>query len=301
MIEKSNVDSISLAGNSSKINTYFSFCSKKQLTIFKLIEKAFNKKELEYIKDIYFNLLEEEKLLMKKLRFNYMQLQPDINSEMRAILIDWLISVHLKFRLKPETLYQTVYLIDAYLSNSYIKRNELQLLGITALFIAAKFNEIYYPKIDEFVNITDNAYKKSDVLSMEINIFKVLTFDIFLPNHLDFFNIISKCFSFDDVTHNLGLYFMESSLLNDLLIQYPPSVIALACAYIVMKFFNIKNYHLLYSNNMLKHECPQKIIKEVARQICHLVKFLTGSSYTAIKDKYASEYYKKVSLICESK
>ena len=45
----------------------------------------------------------------------YMQRQDDINEKMRAILIDWIIEVHLKFKLLPETLFLTVNLIDRYL------------------------------------------------------------------------------------------------------------------------------------------------------------------------------------------
>lgn len=46
----------------------------------------------------------------------YMKRQHDINENVRAILVDWLISVHAKFKLLPETLYLTVNLIDRYLS-----------------------------------------------------------------------------------------------------------------------------------------------------------------------------------------
>jgi G2/mitotic-specific cyclin-B, other len=45
----------------------------------------------------------------------YMQRQDDINEKMRSILVDWLIEVHLKFKLVPESLYLTVNLIDRYL------------------------------------------------------------------------------------------------------------------------------------------------------------------------------------------
>ena len=44
------------------------------------------------------------------------QHQPDINSKMRAILVDWLVDVHLKFKLRDETLYETITLIDRYLA-----------------------------------------------------------------------------------------------------------------------------------------------------------------------------------------
>ena len=43
-----------------------------------------------------------------------MLIQTDISDEMRAILIDWLVEVHLKFKLMPETLFLTHNLIDRF-------------------------------------------------------------------------------------------------------------------------------------------------------------------------------------------
>ncbi len=47
--------------------------------------------------------------------YGFMEYQEDINEKMRGILVDWLVEVHLKFKLLPETLYLTVNLIDRYL------------------------------------------------------------------------------------------------------------------------------------------------------------------------------------------
>ena len=63
--------------------------------------------------------------------------QTDINAKMRAILIDWLVEVHHKFKLRPETMYLTVHLIDRYLEKEAVQRNKLQLIGITAMFVAS--------------------------------------------------------------------------------------------------------------------------------------------------------------------
>jgi cyclin B len=54
-----------------------------------------------------------------------MDLQGDVNEKMRAILIDWLVEVHLKFKLVPETLYLTVNLIDRYLEKVEVMRDKL--------------------------------------------------------------------------------------------------------------------------------------------------------------------------------
>jgi len=77
----------------------------------------------------------------------YMELQTDINEKMREILIDWIIEVHMKFTLMPVVLYMTVQIIDRFLSTKQVSRSKLQLVGITSMFIAAKFEEIYPPEV----------------------------------------------------------------------------------------------------------------------------------------------------------
>ena len=83
--------------------------------------------------------------------------QRDINDKMRAILIDWLNEVSTKFKLSPRTLYVTVNLIDRYLEVKELGRQKLQLVGVAAMLIAAKFEEIYAPEVKDFVYITDRV------------------------------------------------------------------------------------------------------------------------------------------------
>jgi hypothetical protein len=127
-----------------------------------------------------------------------MEKQNKINIQMRAILVDWLVYVQYKENFKIETLYQSIWIIDSYLSFEKIEMPKLQLLGIAALLISCKFNEIYYPKLEEFIRITDDIYKKSELLEMEKEILKVLEFEIFSPTSIQFYQIISKIFNFDE-------------------------------------------------------------------------------------------------------
>ena len=251
----------------------------------------------EYINEIYSNLLLDEKNL--KPLYGYIQNQHDINEQMRAILIDWLIEVHYKFHLKDETLYQTVFIIDSYLSAFPILRAKLQLLGIAALLISCKAQEIYYPQLFELIDITDGAYIKDELVEMENHILKILSFNIVSPTAIEFYNIVSRAFNFDQKQYFLGKYFMESSLIDYQMIKYSASVIGVSCAYVVMKFCGINNYKCLYSKNVVKEECPQKIIKEAAREICHLVKNLSNSSLKAVKDKYSLPQFLNVAQFCE--
>ena len=93
--------------------------------------------------------------------------QTDINEKMRAILVDWLIEVHYKFKLLPETLFLTVNLIDRFLERNDVVRTKLQLVGVGAMLIASKYEEIYAPEVRDFVYITDKAYTKEEILIME--------------------------------------------------------------------------------------------------------------------------------------
>ena len=255
----------------------------------------------EYLNEIYSNLLYDEKEIKLKPKIGYMKKQNDINEQMRAILIDWLIEVHYRFRLKSETLFQTVWIIDTYLSIYPIIRARLQLLGIASLLISCKSQEIYYPQLNELIDITDGAYIKEELIEMETHVLKVLNFNIVSPTSNDFYNIIAKAFNFDGRQYLLGKYFLESSLIDYQMIKYSPSVIAVSCAYIVMKFFGINNYKFLYSNDVIKENCPQKIIKEAAREICFLVKNLSQSTLKAVKDKYSLPQFLNVAQYCEQK
>jgi cyclin B len=83
--------------------------------------------------------------------------QDDITEKMRAILIDWLIDVHAKFKLEANTLFMAANIIDRFLSKERISRKQLQLAGVAAMLIACKFEEIYAPEVRDFVYISDEV------------------------------------------------------------------------------------------------------------------------------------------------
>lgn len=99
--------------------------------------------------------------------------QPDINPKMRSILIDWLIEVHRKFELTPETLYLTINIVDRYLSVKTIPRKELQLVGISAMLLASKYEEIWAIEVNIFYS---NLILKNLCVCEEICSFVSLNF-----------------------------------------------------------------------------------------------------------------------------
>ena len=114
-----------------------------------------------YVNDMYNHFRIKETIT--SVRPVYMESQPHINQKMRSILVDWLIEVHLKFKLVPETLYLTVNLIDRYLERAEVSRAKLQLVGVSCLLVASKYEEIYPPELRDLVYICDRAYTRQDV------------------------------------------------------------------------------------------------------------------------------------------
>ncbi|KAH9330317.1 hypothetical protein KI387_002425, partial [Taxus chinensis] len=113
---------------------------------------------------------------------NYMEeVQEDINPSMRGILVDWLVEVAEEYKLVPDTLYLTVSYIDRYLSKNVVNRQRLQLLGVTCMLVASKYEEICAPQVEEFCYITDNTYFRDEVLQMESKVLQHLSFELSTP------------------------------------------------------------------------------------------------------------------------
>jgi cyclin B len=119
---------------------------------------------VEYVQDLYDFYRKTERFSCVPL--DYMAQQFDISDKMRAILIDWLIEVHDKFELMNETLFLTVNLIDRFLSKQAVARKKLQLVGLVALLLACKYEEVSVPIVEDLVVISDKAYTRTDVLEM---------------------------------------------------------------------------------------------------------------------------------------
>jgi hypothetical protein len=258
----------------------------------------------EYMNKIYYNLLkEEEEGIVPKPRYNYMKEQKEINEQMRSILIDWIIDVHYKFGFTDETLFMTVLIIDRYLTVKQITRAKLQLLGITALMIACKHEEIDLPKVDDFIYITDNAYVKDEVLKMENDVLKELSFNLLYPSQIKFFEYLSIHFGFDKKKHMMGKYLMESFLIDIKCTKYKPSIISSACCYIVMKFFKMENYQESYDKKFYSliinddSKYTEHEIKECAKDICLFVDNINKTKFLACQKKYAKPEQEKVSII----
>ncbi|KAK2737169.1 G2/mitotic-specific cyclin [Myotisia sp. PD_48] len=191
---------------------------------------------MEYVVDIFEYLREIEPATMPNP--DYMDHQDELEWEFRGILVDWLIEVHTRFRLLPETLFLTVNIVDRFLSAEVVALDRLQLVGVTAMFIASKYEEVLSPHVASFTHVADNTFTDKEILDAERHILATLNYDISYPNPMNFLRRVSKADDFDGRTRTLGKYFMEISLLDYRLMPYRQSHIAAASMFLARLIFN---------------------------------------------------------------
>uniref|UniRef100_A0A3B3C0N2 G2/mitotic-specific cyclin-B2 n=1 Tax=Oryzias melastigma TaxID=30732 RepID=A0A3B3C0N2_ORYME len=180
----------------------------------------------EYAEDIYHNLKKTEKRFLA--RKGYLERHGEITSGMRVVLVDWLVEVSQEYRMSSDTLYLAVNYTDRFMScTTNVKRNKLQLVGTASLLIAAKYEEIAPPDLNEFVYITDSTYCQKQLLHMESLVLRVLAFRLAAPTPHLFLRLFLSVHSSCVKTENLALYIAELSLLEmNPFLQYTPSLLA---------------------------------------------------------------------------
>lgn len=163
---------------------------------------------------------------------NYMDHQDELEWKMRGILVDWLVEVHTRFHLLPETLFLAVNIVDRFLSEKVVQLDRLQLVGITALFIASKYEEVLSPHVSNFRHVADDGFSDKEILAAERFILSTLDYDLSYPNPMNFLRRISKADSYDVQSRTIGKYLMEICLLDHRFMLYRPSHVAAAAMYL---------------------------------------------------------------------
>ncbi|KAF7503372.1 hypothetical protein GJ744_003936 [Endocarpon pusillum] len=184
----------------------------------------------EYVQEIFEYYKELEGTTMPNP--DYMEHQDDLDWSMRGVLVDWLIEVHTRFRLLPETLFLAVNIVDRFLSSKVVPLDKFQLVGVTAMFIASKYEEVLSPHIGNFVHVADNGFSVDEVLAAERYTLTALKYDLSYPNPMNFLRRISKADNYDIQTRTIGKYLMEISLLDHRFMPYRQSHVAAAAMYL---------------------------------------------------------------------
>lgn len=178
----------------------------------------------EFSQPVFENLKKQEVAFMVDPTY-ISKVQTEIRDTSRAFLLEWIIDVHRKFRLQPESLYVTQLIIDQYLSKVKIQKSQLHLLGVATLLIATKYEEIYPPELRELLAISENKFTKDQVLKMEKEILQALGFILTAPSayrFLERYRMLNRTYQ-DKEVFFYGQYILEVSLLDASLLQFRPS------------------------------------------------------------------------------
>jgi cyclin B len=246
----------------------------------------------EYAQDIFRLLKAKES--EAQVSPSYMQTQQHINTKMRAILVDWLVDVGKKYKLRAETLFLAVQLIDRYLELNATQRPHLQLVGATALMIAAKFEEVYPPQIKEFEYITDKAYTRDEILKMEVTILKSLSFNICCPTAISFLDKYQRVNGCAESHRCLSQYLLELSLVEYKMVKYGPSHLAAASILLSNKLLR----QPAWTSTLVQHtQLSEATLQDCAKEMCGLLESAESSSLQAVRRKFSHSNYHSVAKL----
>ncbi|KAK2660193.1 hypothetical protein Ddye_006726 [Dipteronia dyeriana] len=258
-----------------------------------------------YVTDIYDYLRSMEVEPKRRPLPDYIEkVQKDISANMRGILVDWLVEVSEEYKLLSDSLYLTISYIDRFLSSNVINRQKLQLLGVSSMLIASKYEEINPPNVEDFCYITDNTYTKQEMVKMEADVFKSLKFEMGNPTTKTFLRRLSRVSQEDYKTSSLqleflGYYLAELSLLDYSCVKFLPSLVAASVIYLA-RFITRPKVHPW--NPTLQQYSGYKTsdIKECVLTIHDLYLGRRGGALQAVREKYKQHKFKYVANLPSS-
>jgi len=243
----------------------------------------------EYVQDIFQYLKHIELTTMPNP--NYMESQKELAWQMRGILTDWLIQVHVRFRLLPETLFLCVNIIDRFLSARVVSLAKLQLVGITCMFIAAKFEEVISPSVSHFLLCADSSYTESEILQAERYVLKTLDWNLSYPNPVPYLRRISKADDYNVKVRTLAKYLLEIGVLEWRLIAAPPSLMAAAAIWLARMALGMEQWTANFAHYSSYKESA--LIPTANLMLNYILKPIRHESF---HKKYAGKRYYKSSL-----
>jgi len=246
----------------------------------------------DYVYDImeYLKSAESKRLPSK----TYMLRQPDITVAHREILIDWLIDIHLKFKMATETLYLCVNLLDRFLERRGVSRKKLQLVGCATMLLAAKYEEVYAPEIRDFLHLSGDAYTRQEMVAMESVILNTLEFNLTVPSPHRFVVRFIKVGSLSEQETHAAHYLLEITLQEYRMLQYLPSMQAAASVYLSCK---ISSNSFVWSRTLeAETGYTEEQMKDCLRDL-YAILTQNKAKYNAVRIKYASARFLRVSTL----
>ncbi|KAK0406647.1 hypothetical protein QR680_018706 [Steinernema hermaphroditum] len=204
-----------------------------------------NAGDLLSVPEYAFDIFRYYKIREGKFRVgDYSTRQRQVTKEMRAVLLDWMVEVQENFELNHETLYLAVKLVDTYIGNvkETVRREDLQLIASSAIFIAAKYDERHPPLIDDFLYICEDQFTRDQLCAMERKMFKVVGFDIGMPLSYRFLRRYAKVSKVDMATLTLARFILETSLMFVEFVMVPESLMAAAAFLLALRMKKMEDW-----------------------------------------------------------
>lgn len=252
-----------------------------------------------FVSDIYNYLRTLETEKNRRPRVDYIEkVQNEVTISMRGILVDWLVEVAEEYKLLSDTLHLSVSYMDRVLSFNAVSKPRLQLLGVSSMLIASKYEEISPPHVEEFCFITDNTYDKAEVISMEGEILKALDFEMGNPTVKTFLRRFTGIACENKKASSLQFEFMsyylaELSLLEYYCLKFLPSLVAASVVFLARFII----WPDLQPWTSALYECSRYKsieLKECVLILHDLYMARRGGSFQAIRQKYRQHKFKYV-------
>ncbi|KAK6773129.1 hypothetical protein RDI58_028367 [Solanum bulbocastanum] len=271
--------------------------------------------EIQDLSNVGINQIEDKVFVTKPLRPKCKQItkgkvkrsdDPQMCSAYVSDIYDYLHQMETEKKRRPlpdylEKVQKDVSYIDRFLSVNVIPRKKLQLLGVSAMLIAAKYEEISPPDVGEFCYITDNTYSKKAMVKMEADVLKCLKFEMGNPTTKTFLRQFTVVAQEDYKNSNLqleflGYYLAELSLLDYNCVKFLPSLVAAAVIFLSRFTLQPKSHPWCLPLQRCSGYRPVDL-KECVLIIHDLQLSRRGSALAAVRDKYKLHKFKCVSTL----
>ena len=248
------------------------------------------KPSIQILEEYYENIT---KFLIKKdaensIKKEYMNSQKDLNSKMRSILVDWLVDVHLKFELLPQTFFSCVQLLDRYLEKKEITRTRLQLVGICCLMIVSKIEEVYSPMVKDYLAVCDNAYTRHELLEMEGEILEIVNFNVLCPTSYNFLMNYNAKIQIEEKLFYYAQYLLETILLDLNYLKHNSAILAAGAIFFANKIFKKEGWS---SENESITGMTELQIKSAAKDLFIVLQKTEKSELKAMTKKFSDPQF----------
>ncbi|WZZ11066.1 hypothetical protein YC2023_096987 [Brassica napus] len=247
----------------------------------------------EYVDDIY-QFYWTSEALNPALGY-YLSTQTKVSPVTRGILINWLIEVHFKFHLMHETLYLTMNLLDRYLSQVPVQKNEMQLIGLTALLLASKYEDYWHPRIKDLISISAESYTRQQILGMERIMLKQLKFRLNEATPYVFMLRFLKAARSNKKLEQLAFYLIELCLVEYEALKFKPSLLCASAIYVARCTLRMTPVWTPLLNNHTHYNVSQ--MKDCSDMILRFHKAAKTGKLRVTYDKYMSPDRSNIALL----